>query len=187
MNAPVPAPVSPDTVTTGQLIGGFTGKHWAYLIGSTFAAFSAVAGGGFWMGQHLAQAKAETQAATSAGALATQVVALGQAQTDLKVSAARVAQLVEANATLHRAHQATLDELAQQRREVLALSTALGKAHNCTFIHEQIRATKVELQSTGSMVVFESGEAWQRKQAERRAALESQLAGYQQQLGTCNK
>lgn len=136
------------------------------------------------MGQHLSEAKAETLAAKSAGEIAVMESRIGEAKAYLKAASARIAQLAEANAAWQSTHQATLNELAQQRQEIVVLSTAAGKADNCAFIHDQIRTINVQLHSTGSGMIFSDSDDWRQKQSERRSALQTQLARAGRPLGS---
>lgn len=153
MTSPTQIPASPDTVTTRQLVGSFTAKHWVAVITFLLMVVTAIGSSAFWMGQHFAEA-------------------------DLKVASARVNQLLENYASLQSKHQATLDELKRKQKEINSLSFALGKASNCTFIHEQIRALNIQIQSTSG---------WGNDQSERSSMLQQRLTAYQQQLSNCNK
>ncbi len=179
-------PVSPDTVTTRQLVGEFKPKHWVSVISTLFAVIAALVYGGFWVGQHLTEAKTEAQIAKLTVEMTKLESTAGELRAELKVASARKAQLAETNAAWQSTHQKTLGEMARQQQEVVSLSTALGRASNCTFIHEQIRSIDMQMKSTGSLVVFSAGEEWKKEQSERKTALQSQLAAYQQQLGQCN-
>lgn len=187
MTSPTSTPISPDTITTKQVVGAFTAKHWAATIGVIFTAFSAVAGGSFWVGQQIAESKAEVRVANAAIERADLQSQVGETKADLKVSSARISQLLEKKLSLQSAHRASQAELERQRQEIVSLSTALGKASNCTFIHDQIRAINVQLQSTGSLILFSNSEESKQKESERKASLQSQMSEYQQQLGNCNK
>ena len=79
------------------------------------------------------------------------------------------------------------EELSQKNVERSHLLAQVERSNNCLFIHEQIRATRIEMNGTGSMVVFEATKEWEEKQKTRRAVLEKRIEGYQKQLGTCNK
>lgn len=179
--------ISPNAVITKQVFSSFTIKHWVTAIGVAFTVFSTVAGGGFWVGQQIAEAKAETRVANAAVERASLQSQIGEAKADLKVYSARVTQLFEANASWQNAYQASQAELERQRQEIVSLSTALGKASNCKFIHDQIRAINLQLKSTGGPLIFSDSQDWKQKQSERMASLQSQTSAYQQQLGSCNK
>lgn len=112
---------------------------------------------------------------------------IARLQAKLEVAQSRVESLTSANGQWRDANQRLQEVLTQKSTEVSQLSTLLGRANNCTFIHEQIRATRAEMDSTGSMVAFDASKEWEEKQRTRKATLEKRLEGYQQQLGSCNK
>lgn len=169
-----------ERVTTSQFFGGFTATHWVATLTVIFAGISSIAGGAYWAGQKLTEAQSFAQQAELKGTIA-------QLQAKLEVAQSRVESLTSANVQWHDAHQRLQEVLTQKSTEVSQLSALLGRANNCTFIHEQIRETHAEMDSTGSMVVFNASKEWEEKQRTRKAMLEKRLEGYQQQLGSCNK
>lgn len=172
--------MNPERVTTSQFFGSFTATHWVATITVIFAGISSIAGGAYWAGQKLAEAQSLAQQAELKGTIA-------QLQAKLEVAQSRAESLASANVQWHDAHQKLQEVLTQKSTEVSQLSALLGRANNCTFIHEQIRATRAEMDSTGSMVIFDVSKEWEEKQKTRKAMLEKRLEGYQQQLGSCNK
>jgi hypothetical protein len=186
--SPAPSPaISPDVVTTRQLLGSFTAKHWKVTILTVFSVLSAFATGGFWVATRIAEAKAEATAAKAELTLAQKEALLSAAQTDVKLAKDRIQHLTDVNAAWARYDQTTSAELTRQRQEIVSLSAALGKANNCTFIHEQIAALQRQIQSTGSTLLFNDTDAWRQQQSDRKQALDAQLAGFTLQLGNCNK
>jgi len=172
--------MNPERVTTSQFFGSFTATHWVATITVIFAGISSIAGGAYWAGQKLTEAQSFAHQAELKGTIA-------QLQAKLEVAQSRAESLASAKVQWHDAHQKLQEVLAQKSVEVSQLSTLLGRANNCTFIHEQIRATRAEMAGTGSMVVFDASKEWEEKQNTRKAMLEKRLEGYQQQLGSCNK
>ena len=172
--------MNPEHVTTSQLFGSFTATHWVATIFVTFAGMSSIAGGAFWAGQKLMEAQSFAQQAELKGATA-------QLQARLEVAQSRAESLASANAQWQSEYQKLQAVLTQRSAEVTQLSVSLGRANNCTFIHEQILATRAEMDNTGSMVTLHASKEWDEKQKMRKAMLEKRLEGYQQQLGSCNK
>lgn len=172
--------INPETVTSRELFGSFNAKHWVATIGTTLAAFSAIAYGAYWVGQRQSDSQALTRQAEMQGTI-------GQLQAKLETSQTQVTLLSNNLTQWHEAYQKATQEIAKQRAEIVSLSTALGKANNCTFIHEQIKAINDRLQWLPSLLIWGGGKAAEDRNAEERASLERQRATYADQLGTCNK
>lgn len=172
--------MNPERVTTSQFFGSFTATHWVTTIIVIFAGISSIAGGAYWAGQKLTEAQSFAQQAELKGTIA-------QLQAKLEVVQSRAESLASVNVQCRDAHQKLQEVLTQKSADLSQLSALLGRANNCTFIHEQIRATRAEMDSTGSTVVFDASKEWEEKQKTRKAMLEKRLEGYQQQLGSCNK
>ncbi|NMG72041.1 hypothetical protein [Parazoarcus communis] len=172
--------MNPETVTTSQIIGGFTAKHWVAAITTTFAGIGALTYGGYWAGQRVAESQSLAQQADLKAINAQVQAKLEVTQAQLQTALAATAQLKD---LLDQSHRTIEDK----SNEVAKLTEALGRSNNCAFVHQQIIDTKRELEGTGSMVVFDASQEWQEKQKARKVALEQRLYGYQQQLGTCNK
>jgi hypothetical protein len=172
--------MNPERVTTSQFFGSFTVTHWVATITVIFACISSIAGGAYWAGQKLTEAQ-------SFGQQAELKATVAQLQAKLEVAQSRAESLASANVQWHDAHQKLQEVLAQKSVEISQLSTLLGRANNCTFIHEQIRATRAEMDSTGSLFLIDTSKEGEEKQKTRKTILEKRLEGYQQQLGSCNK
>jgi hypothetical protein len=172
--------MNPENVTTSQLIGGFTAKHWVAFITTTFAGIGAFAFGGYWAGQRIAESQSLAQQADLKSINAQNQAKLEVAQAQIQTTLASAAQMKE----LLERSQRTIEE---KSIEIAKLTETLGRSNNCAFVHRQIIDTKQELEGTGSMVVFDASQEWQEKQKARKATLEQRLNGYQQQLGNCNK
>ncbi|QCG47185.1 hypothetical protein [Aeromonas schubertii] len=172
--------MTPERITTSQLFGSFTSTHWKAAISGMFIVLSTIAGGAFWVGQKLTEAQSLLQQSELKGALT-------QLQTKLEVAHSQVESLVNENAQLHKENKALESIVKQKDEKISNLIVSLNQTDNCKFIHEQIRATLVEINSTGGIVVFNNDEHWEEKQKIRRAMLEKRLEGYQLRLGSCNK
>jgi hypothetical protein len=172
--------MNPETVTTSQIIGGFTAKHWVAVITTTFAGIGALTYGGYWAGQRVTESQSLARQADLKTINAQIQAKLEVTQAQIQTALAAVAQMKE----LLERSQRTIEDKSS---EIAKLTEALGRSNNCAFVHQQIIDTKKELEGTGSMVVFDVSQEWQEKQKARKASLEQRLNGYQQQLGTCNK
>jgi Rad3-related DNA helicase len=172
--------MNPETITTSQILKSLTPKHVATIVSTTIAVCAAIAYGGFWVGQQIAESKSLVQQAELRAATAQVQAKLEVAQAQLQASVAASAQMKE---LLERSQKTVEDK----NNEIAKLNEALGRSNNCAFVHQQIIDTKREMEGTGSMIVFSADAEWQEKQRIRRAMLEQRLSGYQQQLGTCNK
>jgi len=169
--------MKPENVTTSQIIGGFTAKHWFAVITTAFAGIGAIAYGGFWVGQRVADSQALAQQADLKAINAQIQAKLEVAQAQLRSASTESAQMRELVERLQRT-------IADKSNEVSKLRVALGRSNNCAFLRQQIIETKKEMRGTG---FFDASQEWQDEQKARKAALEQRLAGYQQQLGICNK
>jgi chaperonin cofactor prefoldin len=172
--------MNPDRLTTSQLLDCFTVAHWRALIGSVFVCLTTVAGAGYWVGQRFEESQSLANHAELRGTIA-------QLQAKLEASQLRSETFESSNLQLRENNQKLQEELSQKNVERSHLLAQVERSNNCSFIHEQIRATRIEMNGTGSMVVFEATKEWEEKQKTRRAVLEKRIEGYQKQLGTCNK
>jgi DNA-binding FrmR family transcriptional regulator len=172
--------MNPEHISTSQLLGSFRANHWRALIGTVFISLTTIAGAGYWTGQKLAETQSLANHAELMGTIA-------QLQAKLEATQLR-SEVFESSSVQWRDNSQKLqEELSQKNVEISRLSSQLERANNCSFIHEQIRATRIEMNGTGSMVVFEATKEWDEKQKARRAVLEKRIEGYQKQLSTCNK
>jgi len=172
--------MNPETVTTSQLVGRFTAKHWVAVITTTFAGIGALTYGGYWAGQRVAESQSLAQQADLKAINA-------QIQAKLEVKQAQIQTALIASVQMKELLDRSQRTIEEKSSEVTKLTEALGRSNNCAFVHQQIIDTKKEWEGTGSMVVFSDSQEWQEKQKARKVALEQRLNGYQQQLGTCNK
>lgn len=108
-------------------------------------------------------------------------------EADTKIHGAKVdSQAEQLNAM--NAERARLQSLSDTQQEQIAdLSRKLGMQSNCTFIHQQIKATEAEIERPTIASVMAAGTQFDQIQAERRTLLRERLAAYQTQLGTCNR
>lgn len=169
-----------EEVTLKQLLGSLTPKHCAAIIATLVGGISVVASGAFWAGQKIAEAQSLAQQAEAKGSIT-------QLQAKLEMIQDHAQSAATANQQWRDAYQKALELLAQKNQEVAQLANQLGRENNCTFIHEQIRATRAEMDSAAGVLAYDSRGEWEEKQKLRRAALEKRLEVYQQQLGSCNR
>lgn len=152
---------------------------WKVIV-ALATAFVAVLGAGFAAGLKYQESQSNVTIAEAKGSLA-------QSQAKLEVAQNRAEQLSALLPQWQSAYQKLQSELAQQQRTVASLAAQLGRSNNCTFIHEQIKATQTLIEHPGGIRVFDVSEESKAKEKERVASLQRRLDGYQQQLGTCNK
>jgi hypothetical protein len=81
--------MNPETITTGQILSSFTGKHWATLLTVIGSIFS----GGFWVGKTFAEYQSAILQAELKGALSI-------AQAKLEGSQGKIEQLSVTGSTL---------------------------------------------------------------------------------------
>lgn len=163
--------MNPENVTTSQIVGSFTAKHWVATTTTLFTGISLIAGGAYWAGQKLTEAQSLAQ--------------IAQLQAKLEASQSRAEFFATENGQCRDAYQKSQDMNTQKAREVDLLTTQLARENNCSFIHEQIRAIRFDMEHTNNFLV--SSEGQDEKQNFQKALLEKRLEGYQQQLGSCNK
>lgn len=143
------------------------------IVGSIFGA-------GLWVGQIIADAKSQSEKSEISAKLA-------HAEADVKIHTAKVdGQVTQINAMNMERERLRSANDAQQL-QIADLSQKLGLQSNCTFIHEQIRLTQAEIERPSFSSIMASGTKFDKEEAERKAELQQRLAGYQQQLGTCNR
>lgn len=172
--------MSPQNVTTKQLVGSMTVPHWVAAITVASTVTAALCGGGFWVGKALSDSQAAVQLSKSEGTIALQTAKLEMAQQKIA--------LLESSRGESQQSLVRMQELLNQRNaEVVKLNAELGRANNCTFIQQQIELTRVEMERPQDTIVYFAGKEWEEKQKARKAILEKRLEGFMQQLGGCNK
>jgi chromosome segregation ATPase len=172
--------MKPENVTISEIIGALNPKHWVAIISTVFAVFSAVAYGGFWAGQKLAESQAFGQTAELKATV-------GQLQAKLEVAQSKIEATSTAVAQCKEAYGKVQELLAQKSQEVAQLSHELGRSNNCAFVQKQIIATCGEIASVRNPSFWSAGKEFEQQQQNRLAELEKRLALYQQQLGTCGR
>lgn len=172
--------MKPENVTSSQIVGALTPKHWVAILSTVFAVFGAVAYGGFWAGQKLTEAQAF-------GQIAELKVIVGQLQAKLEVTQSKIEATSTAVAQWKEAYGKVQELLAQKSQEVVQLSNELGRSNNCAFVQKQIIATRSEIASVRNPWFWSAGEKFEQHQQNRLAELEKRLGLYQQQLGTCGR
>lgn len=172
--------MNPEDITTTQILGALTPKHWATIISTTFGAFCITTYGGFWTGQKLAEAQALAQTAELKATV-------GQLQAKLEVIQSNVGRTENALQQWKAGYEKSQELLTQKSNEVAQLSAEVGRASNCAFVQKQIIETRKEIDSVLSPWVRLYGKEQEEKQQSRVAELEKRLALYQQQLGSCGR
>jgi hypothetical protein len=150
------------------------------IAGALLTLVVVASGGGFKAGQHYSESKALAEKSEL-------VAEHAQAKADLKICST-TAQTEQQNAAKVQAVCASLTATVQAKDQQIAdLSRQLGLQSNCTFIHEQIRSTQADIERPSFRSIMASGTTLDKDEAERKAQLQQRLAGYQQQLGTCDR
>ena len=144
--------MNPETITTSQILKSLTPKHVATIVSTTIAVCAAIAYGGFWVGQQIAESKSLVQQAELRAATAQVQAKLEVAQAQLQASVAASAQMKE---LLERSQKTVEDK----NNEIAKLNEALGRSNNCAFVHQQIIDTKQEMEGTGSGAGLSRGRA----------------------------
>src|SRR4051812_7624539 len=121
--------MSPEHITTSQIFGALTPKHWVAIISTTFAAFGAVIASGYWAGQHQAEAHALGQAAELRATV-------GQLEAKLFVAQAKLENAANALTQWKDAYSKVQELLEKKSRELAQLSGQLGRASNCAFVQK---------------------------------------------------
>lgn len=170
--------MNPETVTTSQLLGSFTAKHWRATIITLGVFLSAISSTAFLTGQYLAEAKASAEIAELKGEIAL-------AQSNLTITKSSFDNCLSTYNEWRSAHKACEITIQNKDAQISELSGKLATANNCTFIHKQIEDTIEEINNVGIRSVF--SEAPEEKRSAQTIALEARLRGYQEKLGTCNQ
>ena len=141
---------------------------------------SMIFGAGLWVGQVIADAKGQAEKSELNAKLA-------RVEADMTIHSAKVdSQAEQLNAM--NAERARLQSAGDaQQQQIAELSQQLGLQSNCTFIHQQIKATEADIERPSMDSIMAAGIQFDQSQAERRTLLRERLAAYQAQLGTCNR
>lgn len=172
--------MNPETVTTGQLLSSFTARHLAVVISAAVSALGVVAYGGYWLGGVVVSSQ---QASQNSELRAT----LAQTQTQLDLARNRTEQLAGMLAQWQTAYQKSQVVIDGQQASLASMSAQLGRANNCSFIHEQILATQSEIERPAGLILLAASDDQKKEEQERIASLQRRLEIYQQQLSTCNR
>jgi hypothetical protein len=177
--------INPETVTTSQLLGSFTAKHWWLTGSAVFTLCGAIFGAGYWAGQH----RTEINLKESHDKTSAEISRLERKLSESLEQAKKAAQLnlewQEREKAWRDHSQKLVQSLNQKNTDIDRLVAQVGKANNCGFIHEQIKLTQREIANSGTNGIF----VWlsEKEEAARKATLEQRLTGYQQQLVSCNR
>ncbi len=136
-------------------------------------------GAGLWVGQVIADAKGQAEKSELNAKLA-------RVEADTKIHSAKVdSQAEQLNAM--NAERARLQSAGDaQQQQIAELSQKLGLQSNCTFIHQQIKATEADIERPSMSSIMAAGTQFDQEQAQRMTLMQERLAAYQAQLGTCN-
>jgi hypothetical protein len=177
--------MNPESRRISEIIGDFTPKQLRVGISVAAAFVVSVASGALWVGETIANTNAVKQETELQ-------VEIGRLQTKYDIAISRIedskAEIKQWSAAYGHVN-ALLDE---SKLEVMRLSTYLGKADNCAFIHRQIEQTKQEIAGLGSFGFIKGSDEKREKERDvkeekEHSDLENQLSQLQKQLGTCNK
>ena len=178
--------IDPSKYSAISIIKALTTPQFVSLIAILFV-FS---GAGFWLANYQAEnrvsgAQARTERIEAEAQLKVNQITSEniQLQSEIKDIESKLVDFKSANDEWKKLYEQQLNIISLKNRDLEKLSSSLGKVSNCSFIHSQIIATKNEMKSVKSFVIF-SGRA---ENKEELAVLENRLALFQEQLGTCNK
>ncbi|WP_415768627.1 hypothetical protein [Pseudomonas sp. LB3P38] len=167
--------MNPESITTSQLLGSFTARHWFYTITAIVSALTLVATLGAFYGKY----ESSVQLAELKGQLDKVDIQLRMTESERDDAVKRGKEWSSAYKELEVNYKA-------QSEKISDLSLKVGRSNNDDFIHQQIVATQEQIDAIRYVITSDMSSGYRAIKLNEVEALQERLKGYQVQLENCN-
>ena len=167
--------MNPESITTSQLLGNFTAKHWFYTVTAIVSALTLVATLGAFYGKD----ESSVQMAELKGQL-------DKIDMQLKMTESQRDDAVRRGKEWSSAYKELEVSYKEQSEKNSDLSLKVGRSNNDDFIHQQIVGTQEQIDAIRYVMTSDVSSAYRAIKFNEVEALQERLKGYQAQLDNCN-